>query len=67
MEGFLNDSPKFNNSLLNLLLGLFSIKIVSLKSILRHLIDKTDYFQQLCNSNSSVTVTPTQSCSVVWM
>nr|DAO30268.1 MAG TPA: hypothetical protein [Caudoviricetes sp.] len=32
MEGFLNNLPKFNNSLLDLLFLTFSTKIVSLKS-----------------------------------
>jgi len=59
MEGFLNNLPKFNNSLLNLLFNLFSIKIISLRSFLYRLITKTYYFQRFCNSNIYTSVTST--------
>jgi len=44
MEGFLNNSPKFNNFLLNLFFQLFSIKIVSLRQFSRFQITKTQRF-----------------------
>ena len=51
MEGFLKKSLKFNNSLLNLLFQLFSIKIVSLKSFLLAQIIGTLHFQKFRCSN----------------
>ena len=56
VEGFLNNSPKFNNSLLNLLFQLFSIKIVSFREIRYIKIAKTHCFQRFCNSIIFVTL-----------
>ena len=49
MEGFLNNSPKFNNSLSDLLFLTFSIKTVSFRSFLLLQIAKIHCFQPLYN------------------
>ena len=59
MEYFLKNLPKFNNSLLNLLFQLFSIKIVSRESFWLHLIAEAHCFQRFYNRIIFVTVTPT--------
>ena len=64
VEGFLNNSPKFNNSLLNQLFQFFSIKTVPLSQFIRFLIDKTHCFQWFLSSNIFASVTPTRSSSV---
>jgi len=63
MEGFLNCLPKFNNSLLDLLFLVFSIKTVSFREFCYSKIAKPLYFQAFRNSNILVSVTPTRSSS----
>ena len=56
---FLNNSPKFNNSLFNLLFQLFSIKIVSFREIRYIKIAETHCFQQFYSSNIFASAIPT--------
>ena len=56
MEGFLNNSPKFNNSLSDLLFLTFSIKTVSFRSFLLLQIAKTHCFQRFYNRSIFVTL-----------
>lgn len=63
----LNNSPKFHNSLLNLLFQLFSIKIVSFREIRYIKIARIHCFQWFCIRNIFVTVIPTQSLQAVLM
>ena len=59
-----NNSPKFNNSLLNLLFQLFSIKIVSFREIHYIKIAETHCFQGFYNSNIFISVIQTLSSLV---
>ena len=61
MEGFLNNLSKFNNSLLNLLFQLFSIKIVSFRKIRYIKIAETHCFQRFYNSIIFASAIPSQS------
>ena len=58
MEGFLNNLSKFNNSLLNLLFPLFSIKIVSFREFRYVKIAKMLYFQRFYHRSIFVTLLP---------
>lgn len=56
MEYFMNNLPKFNNSLSDLLFHLLSIKTVSFKSFLLLQIAKNHCFQQFYGRNIFVTL-----------
>ena len=56
MEGFLNNSPKFNNSLSDLLFLTFSIKTVSFREFRYTKTAKTLYFQAFFDSTIFVSV-----------
>ena len=66
MKGFLNNLPKFNKSLSDLLFLTFNIKIVSRKSFFLLQLAKTHCYQQFYNISIFAAAIPSQSFLVAW-